>query len=102
MVKCLASKFEKHHQLTIEPDAIKECVRLSKRYIKDRRLPDAAIDLLDRTMAAIKLMVDTNKSDLQELKNQLEKLEADKSLDEPELFNEYKWLNNLLDRKSVV
>ncbi len=99
MVKCLAAKFEQHHHLTIEPDAINECVRLSKRYIKDRRLPDAAIDLLDRTMAAIKLMIDTNKKDLEDLKSQLEKLEADNTLAEPELFSEYKWLNNLFKNK---
>ncbi|MEP6556444.1 MAG: AAA family ATPase, partial [Ferruginibacter sp.] len=61
MLFCVAPKFEQHHALKITPDALSECVRLSKRYIKDRKLPDAAIDLLDRTMAAIKLMVDTNK-----------------------------------------
>ncbi|MEO8961050.1 MAG: ATP-dependent Clp protease ATP-binding subunit [Ginsengibacter sp.] len=99
MVGCLASKFEDHHKLKIEEDAIKECVRLSKRYIKDRRLPDAAIDLLDRTMAAIKLMVDTNKEELKELKGNLEKLETDDNLPEYELFSEYKWLNSLFNNK---
>ena len=99
MVACLASKFEDHHKLKIEEGAIKECVRLSKRYIKDRRLPDAAIDLLDRTMAAIKLMIETNKGELKELKEKLEKLEADDTLPEHELFNEYKWLNSLFNNK---
>ena len=56
MLRRLTSKFEDHHKLKIEADAVNECVRLAKRYIKDRRLPDAAIDLMDRTMAAIKLM----------------------------------------------
>jgi ATP-dependent Clp protease ATP-binding subunit ClpA len=100
MLLCLASKFENHHQLKIEGDAIKECVRLSKRYIKDRRLPDAAIDLLDRTMAAIKLMTDTNKTELEDLSGQLTALKAnDKLLPEFELFDEYKWLNNLVKAK---
>ncbi|MEO9003641.1 MAG: ATP-dependent Clp protease ATP-binding subunit [Ginsengibacter sp.] len=99
MVSCLASKFEDHHKLKIEKDAIKECVRLSKRYIKDRRLPDAAIDLLDRTMAAIKLMVDTNKEELKELKDKLEIIETDDNLPEHELFSEYKWLNSLFNNK---
>jgi ATP-dependent Clp protease ATP-binding subunit ClpA len=67
MLDCLATKFEQHHHIKIAPGAINECVRLSKRYIKDRRLPDAAIDLLDRTMAAIKLMTDTNKNELADL-----------------------------------
>ncbi|MEO6818710.1 MAG: ATP-dependent Clp protease ATP-binding subunit [Ginsengibacter sp.] len=99
MVDCLAPKFEDHHKLKIDKDAIKECVRLSKRYIKDRRLPDAAIDLLDRTMAAIKLMVDTNKEELKDLRANLENLSANDSLSETELFNEYKWLNNLFNSK---
>jgi ATP-dependent Clp protease ATP-binding subunit ClpB len=99
MLDCLASKFETHHQLKIEKGAIKECVRLSKRYIKDRRLPDAAIDLLDRTMAAIKLMVDTNKGDLENLQAQLDTLKASESVAEHELFADYKWLNNLFTSK---
>jgi ATP-dependent Clp protease ATP-binding subunit ClpA len=99
MLNCLAEKFETHHQLKIEAGALKECVRLSKRYIKDRRLPDAAIDLLDRTMAAIKLMVDTNKNDLQTLQTQLAELKTKKDLPENELFSEYKWLNSLFTSK---
>ena len=100
MLNCLASKFESHHQLKIAPDAIRECVRLSNRYIKDRRLPDAAIDLLDRTMAAIKLMTDTNKKELEELDGKLKALKVNEDkLPEYELFAEYKWLNSLLKAK---
>jgi ATP-dependent Clp protease ATP-binding subunit ClpB len=100
MLQCLASKFEDHHQLKIEKDAVNECVRLAKRYIKDRRLPDAAIDLLDRTMAAIKMMVDTNKSELEVLTVNLGNLKLnDSQLPEHELFSEYKWLNGLVKAK---
>ncbi|HZY38740.1 MAG TPA: ATP-dependent Clp protease ATP-binding subunit [Mucilaginibacter sp.] len=99
MLDRLASKFESHHKITIDKNAIIECVRLSKRYIKDRRLPDAAIDILDRTMAAIKLMVDTNEKNLTELKQDLEKLQADGELNEREKFTEYQWLNGLLQNK---
>ena len=100
MLNCLASKFEDHHQLKIDADAVKECVRLSKRYIKDRRLPDAAIDLLDRTMAAIKLMIDTNKTELEDLSAQLTVLKTNETkLPEHDLFSEYKWLNSLVKAK---
>jgi len=100
MLQCLASKFEEHHKLKIEKDAVAECVRLSKRYIKDRRLPDAAIDLLDRTMAAIKLMVDTNKTELEGLTANLNTLiQNEAGLPEHELFSEHKWLNNLVKAK---
>ena len=100
MLQCLASKFEDHHKLKIEKDAVGECVRLAKRYIKDRRLPDAAIDLLDRTMAAIKLMVDTNKTELEGLTANLNVLKLNEAqLPEHELFSEHKWLNNLVKAK---
>ena len=99
MLHRLAPRFAEHHQLTIDNEAIKECVRLSKRYLKDRRLPDAAIDLLDRTMAAIKLMVDTNKQDLENLKADYEKIKSGEPVSEYQLFNDYKWLNSVLHNK---
>ena len=100
MLQCLTSKFEEHHQLKIDNEAVKECVRLSKRYIKDRRLPDAAIDLLDRTMAAIKLMIDTNQTELAGLTINLNDLRLNEAqLPEHDLFTEYKWLNNLVKAK---
>lgn len=99
MLNRLAPKFEEHHQLKIDKDAIRDCVRLSKRYLKDRRLPDVAIDLLDRTMAAIKLMVDTNKQDLDNLKVEFEKIKSNSAVSEYELFNDYKWLNTVLQNK---
>ncbi len=98
MLAKLAPKFEAHHNLKIEKDAIKDCVRLSKRYLKDRRLPDVAIDLLDRTMAAIKLMVDTNKQDLEELKANLLKITSNGTAPN-ELLTELRWLNNTLHNK---
>jgi ATP-dependent Clp protease ATP-binding subunit ClpB len=100
MLTKLSPNFEKHHQLKIDADAIKESVRLSKRYLRDRRLPDVAIDLLDRTMAAIKLMVDTNKKELEELQTEFQKIKSEKDkLAEHELFAEYKWLNSVLQNK---
>ena len=98
MLSRLAPKFEEHHQLKIDKDAIRDCVRLSKRYLKDRRLPDVAIDLLDRTMAAIKLMVDTNKQDLEQLKQEYQTIK-DESKNEQELFQDYKWLNTVLQNR---
>lgn len=99
MLERLASKFQEHHKLTIGKEAITECVRLSKRYLKDKRLPDAAIDLMDRTMAAIKLMVDTNKQDLSDLKTEFDKIKSNAKATEHDLFEEYKWLNSILQNK---
>jgi ATP-dependent Clp protease ATP-binding subunit ClpC len=46
-------KLEKHHGVTIRPEALDAAVRLSVRYLPDRRLPDKALDLLDEACARI-------------------------------------------------
>ncbi len=43
----IKDRYEDHHNVTYTPDAIEACVRLTNRYISDRRLPDKAIDALD-------------------------------------------------------
>lgn len=48
-------KYEEHHQVTITDEAIEAAVKLSKRYINDRNLPDKAIDLIDEAASALKL-----------------------------------------------
>jgi ATP-dependent Clp protease ATP-binding subunit ClpA len=45
-----------HHGLALGTGTVAEAVRLAKRYLKDRQLPDSAIDLVDRTMAAIRML----------------------------------------------
>ena len=67
MLKAVIPKFEQHHQITVPDETIKETIRLAKRYIKDRRLPDAAIDLADRSMAALRMINDTAEPALKEL-----------------------------------
>lgn len=51
----LKSTYEKHHGVTILPEAIAASAELSKRYINDRFLPDKAIDLIDEAAAATQL-----------------------------------------------
>lgn len=99
MLQKLAIKYEEHHSLTIEPDALGECVRLAKRYMKDRRLPDSAFDLLDRTMAAMKMMNDTSDQVIESLETDLEALNANTEESEAEKFADYKWLFSLLQNK---
>ncbi|HEY0060368.1 MAG TPA: ATP-dependent Clp protease ATP-binding subunit [Flavisolibacter sp.] len=98
MLNRVAPKFEEHHKLKIDKDAISECVRLARRYLKTRRLPDVAIDLLDRTMAAIKLMTDTNKQDLDQIEKEFRDLQSGGAGKE-DLFNDYKWLKTVLENK---
>jgi ATP-dependent Clp protease ATP-binding subunit ClpA len=59
MLHSVLPRFQEFHQLEIAGEALEECVRLAKRYIKDRRLPDSAVDLMDRTMSAVKMLNET-------------------------------------------
>lgn len=92
MLECQLERYEQHHALKVQDGAVAECVRLARRYMKDRRLPDAAFDLLDRTMAAIKMMNDTSAQELAQLQQQL--AEVDKQ-DKTAL----QWLYNSMQRK---
>jgi ATP-dependent Clp protease ATP-binding subunit ClpC len=51
----LRERYEKHHGLAIEPAALEAAATLSDRYIRDRRLPDKAIDLIDEACAKVRL-----------------------------------------------
>ena len=54
-----------------------ECVRLAKRYVKDRRLPDSAIGLLDMTLSAIKMVNETGRKDTEALLARLDEIEKE-------------------------
>ncbi|OGH17727.1 MAG: hypothetical protein A2868_00080 [Candidatus Levybacteria bacterium RIFCSPHIGHO2_01_FULL_40_15b] len=47
MLKVLKPKYEKFHDITFDPDALESAVKLSKKYVGERFLPDKAVDLLD-------------------------------------------------------
>jgi len=58
ILRGIASKYEAHHDVQIGEGAIVAAVRLAKRYLQDRALPDAAIDLLDETGARKRVEID--------------------------------------------
>lgn len=55
ILKGIVSQYEQHHQVKIEEEALEAAVKLSSRYINDRRLPDKAIDVMDEAAAAVRL-----------------------------------------------
>lgn len=97
MLEKLVPYYEEHHTLKISPEAVQDCVRLAKRYLKGRRLPDSAFDLMDRTMAAIRMMNDTSDMTLAELNEQFDELKN--ATEEPATIEDYKWLHNLVQNK---
>ncbi|MDR1502898.1 MAG: ATP-dependent Clp protease ATP-binding subunit [Prevotella sp.] len=76
MVHSVLPRYSEFHKLEITKEAVEECVRLAKRYDKDRRLPDSAIDLMDRTMSATKMVNETAKDDIQDFTQELANIEG--------------------------
>ncbi len=60
----IVHRYEEHHKVRVDQDALKDAVDLSARYINDRNLPDKAIDVIDEACAAVRLkMTDSSASD---------------------------------------
>lgn len=101
MLQSIIPRYELHHGIAVPEDTIKEAVRLAQRYIKDRRLPDAAIDLVDRSLAALRLINDTGAGELLRLQEQYEALageagEAEAGTGEVEVgatLEDWQWLH---------
>jgi ATP-dependent Clp protease ATP-binding subunit ClpA len=96
MIQHILPLYEQHHGLKVAEDAAAEAVRLAKRYVKDRRLPDAAVDLVDRTMAAIRMMDEHSRAELEALKSELDKLSV---VEEVALLRELRWFHAQLKNK---
>ncbi len=100
MVGKVVPLFEDHHQIKVGDGTIIETVRLARRYIKDRRLPDAAIDLIDRTMAAMKLMSETTQQEIDFLRTELANLRELHGSGDPILFGqELRWFERQLHHR---
>jgi len=77
MLKGLRPKLEEHHKVKITDDAIEAAVKLSKKYIQGRYLPDKAIDVLDEACARKKIEATYMSPELAELKEKLHQLRAE-------------------------
>jgi ATP-dependent Clp protease ATP-binding subunit ClpC len=75
ILKGIVSKYEEHHRVTIREDALVAAVRLSSRYINDRRLPDKAIDLIDEASSAARLKIMRTPEKLYELEAKIKELD---------------------------
>jgi ATP-dependent Clp protease ATP-binding subunit ClpC len=77
MLYGLRDRYEAHHKVTISDEAIEAAVRLSARYINDRKLPDKAIDLLDESAAKLRVALYSMPPELKGMKDQINRLMAD-------------------------
>lgn len=78
ILKGLRRRYEEHHMVQITDEAIEAAVRLSKRYITDRYLPDKAIDLIDEAASQVKLRSTLPPEEIRVLREEISRLEEEK------------------------
>ena len=78
ILRTLRDKYEEHHKLKISDEAIEAAVRLSSRYIRDRYLPDKAIDLIDEAAASVRIAAQSKKGAETDTQKQLESISKQK------------------------
>ena len=78
ILRGLKERYENHHKVRIQDDALIAAVNLSHRYISDRFLPDKAIDLMDEAAAKLRMERDSQPEELDEITRRLRQLEIER------------------------
>ena len=78
ILRGLKEKYENHHKVHIEDDAIIAAVELSHRYITNRFLPDKAIDLVDEAASKLRLEMNSVPESIDELSRKIRQLEIER------------------------
>lgn len=99
-IKLHVNRIEDYYELKISASCIKDSIALSKRYFKERSLPSAAIDLLDRTAAAVRLCNKNACVSVSELEAEFERIKTlDGNISETSLYLLYR---SIFSKISVV
>ncbi|PJC33907.1 type VI secretion system ATPase TssH, partial [Candidatus Roizmanbacteria bacterium CG_4_9_14_0_2_um_filter_39_13] len=77
ILRGIKEKYEVHHGIKINDDALIAAVDLSTRYISERYLPDKAIDLIDEAAASVKIEVESMPTELDEIKRRIMQLDIE-------------------------
>ena len=77
ILKGLRDRYEKHHHVTINDNALISAVQLSERYITDRSLPDKAIDLIDEASSRVRLRLAMPPAELRAAKQELARVQGE-------------------------
>jgi len=77
ILRGIKEKYEVHHGIKINDDALIAAVDLSTRYISDRYLPDKAIDLIDEAAASTKIEVESMPTELDEIRRRIMQLDIE-------------------------
>jgi len=107
ILRGIKDKYELHHGVRIQDDAVIAAVELSNRYITDRFLPDKAIDLIDEAASKLRLEMDSVPEELDELNRRIMQLEIEReairrehNVDKEAVLN--KELAELGDKRSAL
>ena len=105
ILRGLKERYENHHKVRIQDDAIIAAVELSNRYINDRFLPDKAIDLMDEAAAKLRMERDSVPEELDEIERRLKQLEIEREAikrenDQPKLEQLSKEIAELKEQES--
>lgn len=107
ILRGLKERYENHHRVRIEDDALIAAVNLSHRYITSRFLPDKAIDLVDEAASKLRLEINSVPEPIDELNSQIRQLEIEKEAIKREgvslkLENIESQLKELGEKKAVL
>jgi len=79
MLRGLRDRYEAHHKVRFSDDALVAAVKLSSRYLSDRRLPDKAIDLMDESAAKLRVALFSLPQELKDMKTEIDRLAAEEA-----------------------
>jgi len=80
ILRGIKEKYELHHGVKITDQAQVSCAQLAARYITDRFLPDKAVDLMDEAMSSLRLEIESEPAELENLKKEIQKLEVEQEV----------------------
>ncbi|WP_286967712.1 AAA family ATPase [Flavobacterium sp. UBA4854] len=93
MIRESIKSYQEHHKIQIDDETILESIRLSRRYLKEKSLPESAISLIDHTMSVLKTSGETFLKEKQSILERLNILKTNTlELSEDHLIKECNWL----------
>ncbi|NLX40492.1 MAG: AAA domain-containing protein [Bacteroidales bacterium] len=107
ILRGLKERYENHHKVRIEDDAIIAAVELSRRYITNRFLPDKAIDLIDEAASKLRLEMNSVPEPIDELNRKIMQLEIEREAikregESPKLTAIQEDITRLSDERDVL
>lgn len=107
ILRGLKERYENHHKVRIQDDAIIAAVTLSDRYITERFLPDKAIDLIDEAAAKLRMERDSLPEELDEIERHIKQLEIEREAikrekDEPKITMLGKEISTLKEQEKSM